>query len=407
MKPLIEKIAGIDCVFTPMNDINSVTVEVLCKAWSIYENKENNGISHFLEHLFFKWWKKYPTPISVAEAVDKFGWEFNAYTWEEYAGYYVKCAPEFIYQAIDVLGDMMMDAQFPVDEIEMEKWVVIQEMKMYEDRPMALVMEKRQRYYLWDNSYGWPIIGTEENIKSFSQDDLFLYKRNLYTKDNIVVNIAGKIGNLDEIRKILWDIFGTLPESRLLDKPKFEKILPNEKIWIWTKWTEQNHLVISAPGFDGNDERRYAANVLATILGWNTSSRLYQNIREKQWLCYYIRTSHMTTQDYGVFIIRSGIDKTRFDEWVERIFEEIKKIAAGEFSEEEFKNAIWYSLGQLQMGIESSDEMASFIWSQYLIYKEIETLEKMVKKYENLTIDEVKAIAKYLSDENLYMYYIC
>mgnify|MGYP001806176761 CR=1 FL=1 len=407
MKTLIENISGIDCVFTPMNDINSVTVEVLCKAWSIYENRENNGISHFLEHLFFKWWKKYTNPKAVAEAVDKFGWEFNAYTGEEYAGYYVKCAPEFIYQAIDVLWDMMMNAQFPADELEREKWVVIQELKMYEDNPMALVMEKWQKYYFWDNSYGWPTIWTEENINSFSQDDLFLHKKNLYTKDNVVINIAGKIENLDEIKKILWDIFGTLPENRLLDKPKFEKILPNEKIWIWTKWTEQNHLVISAPGFDGNDERRYAANVLATILGWNMSSRLFQNIREKQWLCYYIRASHMTSQDYGVFMIRSGIDKTRFEGWVEKIFEEIKKIANGEFSEEEFKNAIWYSVGQLQMWIESSDEMASFIWSQYLIYKEIETLEEMVKKYENLTIDEIKDIAKYLSDENLYMYYIC
>lgn len=407
MKNIIEKISGIDCVFTPMNDINSVTVEILCKAWSIYENKENNWISHFLEHLFFKWWKKYTTPIAVAEAVDKFGGEFNAYTWEEYAGYYVKCAPEFIYQAIDVLWDMMMNAQFPTDELEREKWVVIQELKMYEDNPMALVMEKWQKYYFWDNSYGWPTIWTEENIKSFSQDDLFLHKKNLYAKDNIVINIAGKIENLEEIKNILWNIFKALPVDKLLEKPKFERILPNEKIGIWTKGTEQNHLIISANGFDWNDERRYAANVLATILWWNMSSRLFQNIREKQWLCYYIKAAHMTSQDYGVFLIRSGIDKTRFDLWVEKIFWEIKKIANGEFSEEEFKNAIWYSVGQLQMWIESSDEMASFVWSQYLIYKEIESLENMVKKYENLTIDEVKDIAKYLSDENLYMYYIC
>lgn len=406
MKYFIEKINGVEFIFAPMEDSNSVTIEIMCKAWSIYENRNNNGISHFLEHLFFKWGKKYPTPKSVAEAVDKFGWEFNAYTWEEYAWYYVKCAPNFINKAVDVLGDMMINPQFPKEELEREKWVVIQELKMYEDNPMALVMEKRQTYFYGDNSYGRPIIWTIDNIKSFDQDMLKTHKTNLYTKDNLIIVIAGKIENIDELKTILADTFGSLPEKKRINKPDYKHILPTENKWFWDKKTEQNHLVISSVWFNWNDDTRYAATVLATILGWNMSSRLFQNIREKQWLCYYIKAVHNSNQDFGTFLIRAGIDKWRFDFGVEKIYEEIEKIANWEFGQEEFDNAIWYNVWQVQMWIESSNEMSSFIWSQYLVYKNIETLDEILQKYKNLTINDIKNVAWMLNKEKLRLYRI-
>lgn len=406
MKYSIERIEWVEFIFAPMEDVNSVTIEIMCKAGSIYENSQNNGISHFLEHLFFKWWKKYPTPQSVAEAVDKFGWEFNAYTWEEYAGYYVKCAPNFINQAVDVLWDMMISPQFPKDELEREKWVVIQELKMYEDNPMALVMNKRQTYFYGDNSYGRSIIWTIDNINSFNQDMLKEHKTNLYTKDNLIIVIAGKIEDIKGLKVILADTFGYLPGGKRINKPLFKHILPPESKWFWDKKTEQNHLVISAVGLDWNDDRRYAAWVLATIMWWNMSSRLFQNIREKQGLCYYIRALHGISQDFWTFMIRAGIDKDRFDFGIDKIYEEIEKIAKREFSQEEFDNAIWYNVWQVQMWIESSNEMANFLWSQYLIYNKIETLDEILQKYKSLTINDVKDIAWMLSKENLYLYWI-
>jgi predicted Zn-dependent peptidase len=141
-----------------MQDTNSITLQIICKAGSIYESPELNGISHFLEHNFFKGGKKYPTPKAVAEAVDRFGGAFNAGTGNSTVNYYVKCAPNFAEQALDVLADMMMDAQFPEVELEREKGVVIQELKMYEDNPQSLAMDKRQHRYFGENSYGRPII---------------------------------------------------------------------------------------------------------------------------------------------------------------------------------------------------------------------------------------------------------
>lgn len=406
MKYTIESIAGIDCLFAPMEDAYSVTIEIMCKAWSIYENRENNGISHFLEHLFFKWGNKYPTPKAVAEAVDKFWGEFNAYTGDEYAGYYVKCAPEFIDRAIDVLADMMNHAKFPTDELEREKGVVIQELKMYEDNPMSMAMQKWQGYYFGDNSFGRPIIWTEKNVLSFTQQMLFEHKTDLYTKDNLIISIAGKIENKQAVIDQLAKEFIDIPTSKRANKPTFIQTLPTQHTESYEQKNEQTHLVISAPGFHGNDETRYAANVLATILWGNMSSRLFQNIREKEWLCYYIKANHMTQEDTGTFLIRAGIDKQRFDFGVERIFEEIQKISEWNITQEEFENAIGYNEGQIQMGIESSDEMSSFIGSQYLIYKKIDTPEDVLKKYKSLTLEDIKSVAKKLSKENLYLFYI-
>lgn len=402
----IKKIQGIDCIFAPMQDSNSTTIEIMCKAWNQYETKTTNGISHFLEHLFFKWGKKFPTPKAVAEAVDKFGWEFNAYTGDEYAWYYVKCAPEFTNQAIDVLGDMMMNAKFPKEELEREKWVVIQELKMYEDNPMALVSQKRQQRYFGDNNYGRPTIWTIENILSFNQDMLFQYKEQLYTKDNLIIIVTGKIQNQNELEEQLALIFQNLPDKKTYEKSIFPNYKPSEKSSFFDKKTEQNHLIISADGFKGDDKTRYAASVLTTILWGNMSSRFFQNIREKEWLCYYINASHLSGKDDGTFMMRAGIDKERFDFGIKRIYEEIERIAGGDISQKEFDNTISYNIGQLQMGIESSDQMASFLGAQYLLYGKIETIDQIIQTYKNLKIEDIKAIVNKLNKENLYLYYI-
>jgi predicted Zn-dependent peptidase len=406
MHYIIQNIVGIDCLFVPNNQANSVTIEILSKAGSIYEQAHTNGISHFLEHMFFKWGKKYPTPKSVAAAVDRFGGQFNAYTGDEYAGYYVKAAPQFLRDAVDVLGDMMIDPQFPLEELEREKGVVIQEIKMYEDNPQRLVYDKWQRYFYGDNSYGWSTLGPEENIKSFSQDMLFAHKQSLYSKDNIVITVAGRIDDMAWLQAQIADIFANLPSNRTMDKPLFTQYNPTEKVAFYDKWTEQNHLIIAAEWLAGTNDARYVATVLSTILGGNMSSRLFQNIREKQGLCYYIGARHYTSYDHGVFFIRAGIDKERFDFGLEKIFDEIAAVATGDISDEEFSDAVGNSIGKLQMGIESSDDMASFFWMQHLIYGQIETLDDQVASFAKVSKREVQDMASMLLKDKLSLYYI-
>lgn len=406
MKYQVKKIRWLECVFIPMKDINSTTVEILAKAGSIYETKENNGISHFLEHLFFKWWKKYKTPQEVAEAVDSFGWEFNAFTWDDYAGYYVKSAPEFVEKSIDVLWDMILNAQFPQEEMEREKWVVIQEVMMYEDNPPALVIDKWKQFFYGDNSYGRSTLWPVENIKNFTREDIIKHKNGLYTKDNLILIISGKIENQEKIENIIADIFESLPEKKNIEKPDFQDILPIKQKDFHNKKTEQNHLIISTKWFDGSDYKRYAANILSTILGGNMSSRLFQNIREKQWLCYYIGAKHYSSPDNWVFLIRAGLEKWRFDFGVEKIYEELEKISKWDITKEEFNNAIWYTIWQIQMWIESSDDMASFVWNQYLLYWEVKTLDEILERYKNMKLEDVLEIVDRFKKENLYQYWI-
>ncbi|HOQ79383.1 MAG TPA: pitrilysin family protein [Candidatus Absconditabacterales bacterium] len=406
MKYEIKKIKGLECLFVPMKDSNSTTVQILAKAGSIYETRETNGISHFLEHLFFKGGKKYKTPKEVAEAVDSFGGGFNAFTGEEYAGYYVKSAPEFVEKSIDVLGDMILNAQFPQAEMEREKGVVIQEIMMYEDNPPILVIDKWKNFFYGDNSYGRSTLGPVENIKKFTREDLIRHKNGLYTKDNLILVIAGKIENQKKLENIIADTFQNLPEKSSIEKPEFKNILPSKQKDFYSKKTEQNHLIISAKGFDGHDTKRYVANVLSTILGGNMSSRLFQNIREKQGLCYYINARHMSDSDSGVFIIRAGLEKGRFDFGLEKIYEELESIAKGDISKEDFEKAIGYNIGQVQMGIESSDNMADFMGSQYLLYGEIKTLDEILEIYRNMKLEDVLEITNKFKKENLYQYWI-
>lgn len=406
MKYEIKKLSWIDCIFVPMEDSNSTTMLILARAGSIYETRQNNGISHFLEHMFFKWWKKYETPKAVAEAVDSFGGEFNAFTSDTYAGYYVKSAPEFVEKWLDVLGDMIMNARFPQDEMEREKWVVIQEVKMYEDQPTALVADKWQEFFYGDNSYGWSTLWPVENIQNFTRQDLIDHKLDLYTKDNLIVIISGKIIDPKAVEDQITTLFVDLPEKRRIEKPEFLWILPKEKEWKYVKKTAQNHIIISAKWFDWNNKKRYAAGIFSTILGWNMSSRLFQNIREKEWLCYYIRAAHHTSPHDWVFLIRAWLEKERFDYWVEKIMWELKKISTWDITKDEFDKAIWFNIWQYQMWIESSDEMANFVWNQYLLYGEIKTLDDILAKIKNVKIEEVIDIANCLNEENLYKYWI-
>lgn len=406
MKYEIKNLVWIDTIFVPMEDANSTTVLILARAGSIYENKKNNWISHFLEHNFFKWWKKYKTPQEVAEAVDSFGWEFNAFTWDSYAGYYVKSAPEFVEKWLDVLWDMIMDSQFPQEEMEREKWVVIQEVKMYEDQPTALVTDKWQEFFYGDNSYGWSTLWPIKNIQNFTREDLINHKSNLYTKDNLIIIVSGKILDQRTIEEQITTLFFALPEKKKIEKPNFLWILPSSHEGKFIKWTAQNHLIISAKWFDWNDNKRYAASLLTTILWWNMSSRLFQNIREKEWLCYYISARHHSSPHDWIFFIRAWLEKDRFEYWVEKIMWELKKISTWDITKDEFDKAIWFNIGQYQMWIESSDEMANFVWNQYLLYGEIKTLDDILEKIKSVKIDEVIDIAKYLSEENLYKFWI-
>lgn len=403
----IHKVQGVTVVCAPMQDATSTTIEIMVKAWSVYEQRANNGISHFLEHMFFKGGIQYPTPKAVAEAVDRFGGEFNAYTSDEYAGYYVKCAPTFIHDAITVLADMLVDTQFPQEEMEREKSVVIQEMAMYEDMPHRLVYDKWKLRYYGDNAYGWPILGSADTVNTITRDDLFAHKQSLYTKDNLIIVVAWRIDDAWAILDQIGMLFDRLPAQKSSLSPIYIDCKPTLHQSHFDKQTQQNHLIISANGYTMQDDRRYAAKLMATILGWSMSSRLFQRIREQQWLCYYIRAAHSSDMDSGVMYISAGIEKERRDHGLAAIYHEIEDIATHAVTDEEYEIAQWNIAGSTQMGIETSDSLASFVGMQYLLLGTIESLDTMLLKYQTVTKDEISQTASnLLQSDQLYAYWI-
>ena len=406
MRYSIEKIAWIDCIFAPMNDIHSVTIQIMCKAWSIYETEKQSWIAHCLEHMFFKWWERYKNQKEVTETLDSIWANYNAFTSGNIVEYYVKCAPEFIEKAIDVLSDMLMNAKIDSKELEKEKWVIIQEMKMNEDNPTRLVNNKWRTWYFWENNFGRLTIWNEDTVSSFTPQDLHNYKDSLYTKDNLIIVVSGNWADKLEIKDQISKNFWAMWEKKSVWEIEFPDYKPKNHEDFFKKWTEQNHLIISANWFLWTDDRKYAAEVLASVLGWNMSSRLFQNIRTKEGLCYYISAFHGDNAHYWIFMVRAWMDKNRFEFGLKRIKEEIEKIANKWITQKEFEKSIWYLQWNIQMWIETSDEMASFLWTQYLVYNKIETLDDILQKYKKLTLNDVNQLAPMLDLKNCYTFHI-
>ena len=403
----LKKIAGIDCLFAPMQEGNSITIDISIKAWSVYEAPEEAGISHFLEHMFFKWGKKRKTPQEVAIAMDKIWAYFNAGTGKASTSYYVKCAPQFALNGLEMLADMLIDATFQSEELEREKSVVIQELKRWEDNPNSVLRKKRATFFIGDNDFGRPIIWYEETINTFTREMLFAYKEKLYTKDNILITIAGNITDQKKLEEQIAQLFSTLPEKKTRQKPDFHRTLPEKHSDFFIKKTEQNRLIISIPGFTTKDEKILpAARMLCTMLWGNMSSRLFQNIREKAGLCYSIHAGHSSNEEYGYFYISSGLDKNKFAEGVEKIHQEIDKFMTEGFTDEELENARNYKIWSLQMGIESSDEMAEFLGNQQLFKNKILTIQDFINQYQSVSREEIEALFPYLRREQRRSYHI-
>jgi len=405
MKYDIKNIAGIDCIFVPM-DTTSTTIQIWVRAGSVYETQKENGISHFLEHMFFKWWKKYKTAKEVTETIDNIGWEFNAFTWREGTGYYVKVAPDYINLAVDLLADMLVSPSFDSQEIKKEKWVIIQELKMNQDSPHKVLMNKFLEFYYGDTTYGWPVIWIEENILSFEQKDFFDYKNSLYTKDNLVIAVAWKIWNQKEIEEIIKENFNSLPDKKTKQKAIFTWIQAKEKEWFFEKKVEQNHLIIWIPWVSIFDDRKYALSLLATILWWNMSSILFQELREKLGLCYYIWASHYTNDEDGLFLIRAWLDKQNFKKWIEKINQILDEIVNWNITQEQLEKAKGYLIWKTEIWIETSDEMVGYVLDQYLSKNSITNLDEFVEIIKKISLNDIKNVAKFLRKENRYLYYL-
>lgn len=386
--------SGLPVLIAPTDGTAAVTVLVFAGAGSRYEVQGDRGISHFLEHMFFKGGKKYKNAAEVSMAIDGVGGDFNAFTGKEYAGYYVKVDNSHTELACDVLGDMLLHATFPQDEIEKERGVIIEEYRMYQDTPMYQAGWDFETLVYGDQPLGWDTIGTEQVIRSVNQKDFMKHKDELYTPDNLVVTFAGNITE-EKAMQLAEKHFGGIGGKKAKN---FEAVKPHagKRVALTSKQTEQAHLVLGVEAVSALDKDHFAQKLLSVILGGSMSSRMFLRIREARGLCYYISTSTDNYLDTGLFSTRAGVDQTRLHEAISAIRHEYDVCAKDGITEEELTRAKQFLQGKITLSMEDSEERAHFFGKQQLLYPKTRDLSEYFKEIAKVSTKQVNDLAKKL-----------
>jgi predicted Zn-dependent peptidase len=381
----------------------SVTILCLVGAGSRYEVENNRGISHFLEHMFFKGGASFKNAREVASAIDSIGGDFNAFTGKEYAGYYVKCAVEHIETASEVLSDMLVRAVFKQEEIEKERGVILEELNMYLDTPMYQVSWNFEHFLFGDQALGWDTIGTKELINTVNQDDFLEYKQSLYVPENTVIAISGGIEH-KELMTMVEKNFSCMEGKQTRKPAPLQEYMPQDTVHIFDKKTEQGHFVLGGKAPAAKHEDAFVLKVLSVLCGGMMSSRMFLNIREAKGLCYYISTSTDDFTDVGIISTRAGIDVHRVEEAVEGVLHEYKVLRNEKVQEEELQKAKNYLLGKMKLRLEDSEEVAHMLGKQLLLYGEVLGIHEIEEKICKVTIDDIHRLAKQVfAPDNLYI----
>lgn len=386
--------SGLRVLTAPSTGTASVTVLVFAGAGSRYEIDSERGISHFLEHMFFKGGKKYKNTKEVSAAIDSVGGDFNAFTGKEYAGYYVKVSSQETPLACDVISDMLLYATFPQEEIEKERGVIMEEERMYQDTPMYRAGWDFEELLFGDHPLGWDTIGKEKVIRSVNQKDFQKHKEDLYTAENLVVTFAGNI-TPEKALQLAKKYFGKIEGKHARSFLPF-KDYGKKRIFLRTKNTEQAHLVLGVPAIGSQDPDHYAHKLLSVILGGNMSSRMFLNIREAKGLCYYIATETDSYLDAGSITTRAGVDQSRLHEAITAIRKEYDVCAKDGVTDEEVQRAKSFVKGKIMLSLEDSEERAHFYGKQELLYPQTRSIEEYIAKMDAVTRPQIEKLARRL-----------
>jgi len=384
---------GLRIITVPSKGTQTVTVLVLVGTGSKYEKKEENGISHFLEHMYFKGTKKRPSSLEVAEALDKVGGIYNAFTSQEYTGYFAKVSKEHFNLALDWVSDIFLNSTLPEKEIEKERGVIIEEINMRKDHPMEHVQVLWQKVLYGDQPAGWDIAGTVETVSRISRKDLIKYRDTHYVASNTIVCLAGNFNERLGVEKVK-KYFSKIRIGKSREKPKVIEKQNKPEILFEKRDTDQTHICLGVRGFNLFDERRYVQEILGLILGGMMSSRLFEKIRTKLGIAYYIETEAFSDPDTGYLVTRAGLSNEKLEEGISEILKEYKKIKRDGVSKYELKKAKDYIKGKINILLESSDAKASFFAIQEILEKKISTPKEIFAKIDKVSRNDILKLAR-------------
>lgn len=389
---------GVRIILAPMKSTKTVTVLVVIGTGSKNENEKNRGISHFLEHMFFKGTAKRPTKLDIAKELDSVGGSYNAFTGKEHTGFWAKVDSRHCDLALDVISDILLNSKLNAKDIEKERGTVIEELNMFLDNPIMRIPFLFEEALYPNCPMGWDIGGTKETMNSVQRKDFLDYYKKYYTGDNVVVAFAGNFDKKTAKSKINRYF-------RLVSKNKSQKQIKaydkqeNPSVFLKYKKTDQTHLCLGVRGYGINHKDTYVLDILGIMLGGNMSSRLYMSVVEKG-LAYYIYTSSENYKDVGYLAAQTGVNNKKCLEAIKLIMDEYKKIKLKKANAEEIQRAKDFLKGQATISMESSSSVANFIAGQELGSGKILTLEEKFAKIDRVTGEDIQRVARDIFVDN-------
>ncbi len=392
---------GLSVVVVPMRESASVTVAVLVQAGSAYESKNNNGISHFLEHMCFKGTPKRPSPFLISSEFENLGASYNAFTSRDLTGYYGKVSFDHAEQITDLISDMYLNPLFKEEEIKKEKGVIIEEINMYEDQPRAKVSQILEKVMYGDQPAGWDVAGPKENILKMDKADFFDYRKKHYIAQKTFVVFAGHI-SVPEAKKLAVKYFSNITVgSKIKSHPVSNK--QNKPATTFKfKELDQTHFALAFKAFSIFDERRFSLAILSDIIGGGMSSRLFQKIREELGAAYYVGASSSLYATHGYLEIFAGVNHKKFQEAAKAIIQELKKVALDGVTDDEISRAKEHNIGNFMLSLETSSDLAFYFGEQLVLSEKILSPDQVVQKIKSVTKSDLARLARQiLQNKNL------
>ncbi len=384
---------GLRIITVPSKNTKTAAVLVLVGTGSKYETKDINGISHFLEHMFFKGTEKRPDKVEIIEPLDQIGGRYNAFTGQEYTGYWAKVDADHFDLALDWVSDIYLNSKFEEKEINRERGTILQEINMILDDPARYVHDLWLELLYGNQPAGWDIAGTKETVSSVERNQFVDYFKNHYSAKNTVIAVAGNITHkegIDKVKRYFKGINKKPAKSKLAVKEKQSK----PECLIHYKDTDQSHLILGVRAYNTFHKDKYALGLLATILGGYMSSRLFISVRENQGLAYYVGASADVNTDTGYLAANAGVDNQKIDKAIVTILDEFKKTVNKKISPKELKKAKDHIKGSSLIGMEAPDAQASFYANQELLTDDILTLDEKISKINRVTANDIQRVAK-------------
>lgn len=384
---------GLTIIEVPSNDAESVVVDFFVKTGSRSESSKENGISHFLEHFLFKGTQKYPTSLAITELVDSIGAEMNANTGKEHTQYYIKSHSDHLELIFEILTDMIKAPMLDSGELEREKGVIVEELNMYRDMPMAEIDNILENLMWPKDPLGQNIVGSKETVTKFTVDMFKDYMQRHYQPGNMILGVSGKFNRkkLDSLIKKYW---ADVSRKQFHKWTKVKDVQKQSRLKVQFKDTEQAHLSMGFKGFPFGDKRNPAALILGAILGGGMSSRLFMEVRERRGLGYYVRSNSSSYQDTGVFHIGAGVQVDKIQEALTVIIGELKRIMTVPVDAKELLKAKEYLKGRTTLALEDNQARLDWCIEQQAFHKKIREPKELFARIDKVTATQVLEVAK-------------